>query len=129
MHIQRRHAIIVCITFFSPFMLAARSGAADATIGAGNYRWDLTVMGQTTGEDVVVEYQDKTIIIRKPMQAVEYAFQGTIEGDRLTAETKGAGATFKLAGKVTAQNLAEGTATIITSSGMEIAGTFKLSKK
>lgn len=131
MHVHHRRAAIVCIALFGVFLVAARIEAADATIAAGkNYRLDLTIMGQTMGEDVVVEFQDKTIIIRKPEQDVKYAFQGKLEGDRLTAEAKGTGPVLKLNGKITAQDVAEGDVQILAPTGMEIAkGTFKLFKK
>ena len=133
MHVHRRRTTIAFVALFGVFFFATCSEAADATIAAGkNYRLDLTIMGQTMGEDVFVEFQDKTLVIRKPEQPAKYAFQGKIEGERLTAEVQepGGGPAIKLSGKITTQDVAEGDVQILAPTGMEIAkGTFKLFKK
>jgi hypothetical protein len=127
MHVRSFALVAFAALLFIP---AVGNCQEPATIAAGNYRLDFTIMGQTMGEDVVVEYQHKKIIIRKPMQTIEYAIQGQIEASRLTAEShdKNIGTKIKLTGKISAKDAAEGDVEI-EARGMKIAGTFKLKKR
>jgi hypothetical protein len=125
MHFRRFALVAFAALSFVP---AVGNGQEPATIAAANYRLDFTIMGQTMGEDVVVEIQDKKITIRKPMQMDEHAFQGTIDGDKLTAEAKPPDVRLKLTGKIT-KDAAEGTLQVTTPAGMKIDGTFKLKKR